>query len=188
MFEEKFGDRAIARELVTSEQLQLALQAQIKSRSAGVSLRIGEILVRKKLVKPMDVKEVLRDQLIEIQWCSTCNKYYNCLGYEANAIYNCPLCRQPLQYSFDANAVAVEEDLSKEGQIYSDPAAIDQLLGGLTPAKPIPSPSAKHEITEEIPPDELSKMLKQETNRRRSAEPGPVPPKKNVIIRKPKKP
>lgn len=189
MFQEKFGDRALAHAFINQNQLDDALRVQAASDRSGIHLRLGEIFVRRKLMNPIQVKDCLRDQLIEIQMCTGCNRYFNCIAFEPNAIYRCPLCQRPLQYGFDPNVIAVEDDLEKEGQTYSTPDAIDQMLGlGPTP-KPRPAPS-KTDIrgtTEAVPPDELMKMLDQESKRVKSA-PKPVPPNKGIVIRKPKRP
>jgi hypothetical protein len=188
MFEEKFGERAVSQDLIRKEQLEQALKAQEVSRGSGLNLRLGEILVRKKWLKPGQVKDVLRDLLIEIQWCNVCNKYYNCVAFESTAIYRCPLCRRQLQYSYEANAISVEDDLEREGQVSSAPDAIDQMLGFGEPPAPPPITTPPREMTPEpIPPEELKKMLDEES-KRLHAQPKPVPKGKGIIIRKPKKP
>jgi hypothetical protein len=163
MFQERFGERAVGRGLISQNQLNETVQLQVMIRASGRRPRLGELLVKKGWIKPPDVKEILQDQLIDIQWCSGCNRHYNCTAFNSKAVYRCTACGRNLQYSFDASVITVEEDLSPAGEALADTDELDQMLGLEKPApEPLTDPSPQP-----IPPEELKKMLDAESKRLR---------------------
>lgn len=65
--EQLFGQLAIAKKMVSKEQLDECLKEQAKSRKMGLAVRIGEMLCKKGYMRSLQVREILRLQGVKVR-------------------------------------------------------------------------------------------------------------------------
>ncbi|MHC5079914.1 MAG: serine/threonine-protein kinase [Planctomycetota bacterium] len=86
------GERAEERDWVTPEDLARAVEVQELAARDGLQFRLGEVLTRLGLLTLDQVRELLREQDVEIAFCSTCLGMYNVKPGEEVASAKCPNC------------------------------------------------------------------------------------------------
>ncbi len=92
----EFGKLAVALGLLAQEDLEKALRLQADMERVGVSKRLGEILLEKKILSRESVLLVLRAQGKRILTCHSCKKSFNVHHYRADETYTCKHCTSKL--------------------------------------------------------------------------------------------
>jgi serine/threonine protein kinase len=93
----EFGKLAVALGFLTREDLEKALRLQADMERVGVSKRLGEILLEKKILSREHVLLVLRAQGKRILSCKQCKKSYNVHHYRSTETYSCKHCTSLLE-------------------------------------------------------------------------------------------
>lgn len=71
------GQLAVDQGLISTEQRDAALKLQADLRKEDLFMRIGEILARRTLLQPSQVRELLSKQELALVRCRFCGKQYN---------------------------------------------------------------------------------------------------------------
>ncbi|HEX7900158.1 MAG TPA: serine/threonine-protein kinase [Planctomycetota bacterium] len=89
----EFGKLAVALGFLTRPDLEKCIALQADMGRVGVSKRLGEILLEKKILSREQVLLILRAQGKRILTCSTCRKSYNVHHYKHDETYACKHCK-----------------------------------------------------------------------------------------------
>ncbi|KAF0244053.1 MAG: WD40 repeat-containing [Planctomycetota bacterium] len=83
MPENPVGQIAVEQGLITAEQRDAALRIQADLRAQDLYMRVGEILARRTLLQPSQVRELLEKQGLALVRCRFCGKQYNARNWSA---------------------------------------------------------------------------------------------------------
>lgn len=83
MPESPLGQIAVDQGLITPEQRDAALKIQAELRAQDLYIRVGEILARRTLLQPSQVRELLDKQGLALVRCRFCGKQYNARNWSA---------------------------------------------------------------------------------------------------------
>jgi hypothetical protein len=89
-----FGKLAIKQGLVTADEVNQCLRLQAEP---GEARSLGEILVAKGFLTPIQVKEILNKQLKRIMSCPACKLSFTVLTMSEGKRIDCPKCKGPLK-------------------------------------------------------------------------------------------
>src|SRR5687767_13530533 len=92
----EFGMLAVALGFLTRPDLEKCIALQTDMGRVGVTKRLGEILLEKKILSREQVLLVLRAQGKRILTCSSCRKSYNVHHYKHDETYACKHCKTEL--------------------------------------------------------------------------------------------
>ncbi|HLF95264.1 MAG TPA: serine/threonine-protein kinase [Planctomycetota bacterium] len=92
----EFGKLAMALGFLTPADMEKALRLQTDLAKLGVTKRLGEILLEKKILSREQVLLILRAQGKRILSCHTCKKSYNVHHYRPYETYSCKHCSTKL--------------------------------------------------------------------------------------------
>jgi len=110
-----FGKILLDLGLLTTAQLQRALEVQRERSRRGDFARLGHILVEQGFLTPAQVQQVLQAQAIRILACEACEAQYNIRGWSPGAHYECPKCHEKLIPAEQLQTVAVQDQLEQPG-------------------------------------------------------------------------
>jgi len=88
-----FGQLAVKLGYLKVEQLHDALREQQASGRAGTSLRLGQLLLRRKALSAEQYLEILRRQEREVARCPGCGAFYDLTGARATEPFLCTGCQ-----------------------------------------------------------------------------------------------
>jgi serine/threonine protein kinase len=92
----EFGKLAVALGFLSKADLERCVALQADLDRVGVSKRLGEILLEKKMLTREQVLLVLRGQGKRILSCASCKKSYNIHHFRPDETYACKHCNTPL--------------------------------------------------------------------------------------------
>ncbi len=92
----EFGKIAMALRFLTPADMEKALRLQADLAKLGVTKRLGEIFLEKKILSREQVLLVLRAQGKRILSCHTCKKSYNVHHFRPYETYSCKHCSTKL--------------------------------------------------------------------------------------------
>ncbi len=95
--QERFGQIALARHYVTEGQLAECLHEQRSLRDAGKPALLGEVLVRRGHLSPIQILELLELQDQGLLCCAKCNRLYDVSGHPAGVRVRCLGCGDELE-------------------------------------------------------------------------------------------
>lgn len=137
----RIGQRAIARGWITAAQLETALDAQTVEIRNRRYLRLGEVLVATKLLRPAQVAELLGEQQVVIARAQGSNFQYNIVDRDPERLYHCPKDGMQLEPLVPGNVVNVRVRgvLHRRmgivpGEQVAAPAAVTPAAGAPAPA------------------------------------------------------
>ena len=96
---------------LTEEQLNECLCVQEVLKDGGRPMRLGQLLVERKLMSNEDVSTVLRMQKLQIKDCPRCSSKFNSIMGELNKLEACPKCGAPLTAADGGSSIEVDGDL-----------------------------------------------------------------------------
>ncbi len=128
MPESPLAQIAVDQGLITPEQRDAALKIQADLRAQDLYIRVGEILARRTLLQPSQVRELLEKQGLALVRCRFCGKQYNARNWSAGR-GRCPC-------GGDLDLAPPEAPLSVSGN-----AAMAKVEDA-GPDKPAPSPDS----------------------------------------------
>ncbi|HHN45900.1 MAG TPA: serine/threonine protein kinase [Planctomycetes bacterium] len=102
----RFGEICAELHFVDRDGIVGALKEQKAAAAKGSSVAIGQIMVEKGMLRPEQVRTVLRAQGIEARHCPICRKIYNVPAGMADDFNDCPTCTGPLFLLEDEKAEA----------------------------------------------------------------------------------
>jgi serine/threonine protein kinase len=94
--EPDFGKLAVALGFMTAGDLEKILRLQADLSRIGLTRRLGELCLEKKILSREQVLMVLRAQGKRILSCQACKKSYNVHNYKPTEIYTCKHCNAEL--------------------------------------------------------------------------------------------
>lgn len=92
LLDQLLGQKLVAAELLTAEQLKEALAAQKQFRARGIEVRIGEVLVGQGLLSHDQVGQFLQETSRELLLCPSCKQHYVVKGARPGKQVFCPRC------------------------------------------------------------------------------------------------
>ena len=132
-----FGMLAIQRGYTSADQIASCIREQAQCLKDGQVLRLGQVMVRRKMLTAGQFMELLEDQEQQILVCPTCHKRYNVRHHEAGKRVKCRGCKAILTVPTDLDAIA-------DGELID----IDEAARRPPPPRPVtPAPDA--ELTRE---------------------------------------
>ena len=135
-----FGKLAVREGLATREEVHecLALQAQ-----AGETRSLGEIMLQKGYLAPVQVKELLGRQLKRIMTCGSCRLSFTVLTLSQGKRIDCPKCKGPLQEGKPTDSTRTDAEFSTQ--------VLRAVKAGIPAAKTdtrvIPAPANRIQVT-----------------------------------------
>jgi hypothetical protein len=87
-----FGQIAVRKGWVSQEQLSESLREQETSAKSGSSLRLGQILLQKKLLTVPQFLEIIRLQNKEVAQCPKCHTFFDTHDASPSTPFSCSSC------------------------------------------------------------------------------------------------
>jgi DNA-directed RNA polymerase subunit RPC12/RpoP len=107
----EFGKLAMALGFLTQADMDKALGLQAELSKLGVSKRLGEILLEKKVLARDQVLLILRAQGKRILTCQACKKSYNVHHFRTYETYSCKHCSSKLSVPTKPASTAVNDSI-----------------------------------------------------------------------------
>ena len=116
-----FGKTLVREGVLTAEQLQDALQTQKDMRTAGVTVRLGEVLVKTSVLSPERIVEFLQLVGKQVLFCPKCHKNFNVKNWSPDREVFCPTCSislvpPPSDKTIDAHGSQVLPRIGSAGE------------------------------------------------------------------------
>jgi hypothetical protein len=107
-----FGRLAVHRGLIDDEQLSQAVREKANLDRLKIHFRLGEILIKKGVLTPTQVQELLEVQRKKILVCRSCNCRFNIASFDTQQALACCYCGGALDLPAPGDtSVAVRESL-----------------------------------------------------------------------------
>lgn len=90
------GETLVREGSLSREQLSTALDAQRHMSAAGLPMRLGQVLVAKRMLTVDQVKHALALLGKTVLHCAACGKNFNVKNWRPGATVSCPTCAVPL--------------------------------------------------------------------------------------------
>jgi hypothetical protein len=118
----EFGKLAIALGFLLQADMDKALRLQADLSKLGVSKRLGEILLEKKILSREQVLLILRAQGKRILSCQTCKKSFNVHHFRPYETYTCKHCNTKLVVPNKPPSTAVNDSITMATTVFeADP-------------------------------------------------------------------
>ena len=93
---QKFGAICLQKKWITKPQLSKAVAEQKRLRNQGKRLRLGTIMLRRRMISQTQIQKALILQGKRGLMCSACHKSFNACHYNPHRTYPCPNCGRDL--------------------------------------------------------------------------------------------
>jgi len=136
----EFGKLAIALGFLVQADMEKALRLQSDLAKLGVTKRLGEILLEKKILSRDQVLLILRAQGKRILTCHTCKKSYNVHHFRTYETYTCKHCNTKLAVPNKPPSTAVNDSITMATTVFeADPPEEAKPAKSKQRAKPRPA-------------------------------------------------